>query len=529
MNDEKITPVEEPGYAWEEHPESDDPNGSKKPKKPKNKKLRMGSTATVLTVVFVAAVILLNVVVGIVYKRYPLDVDLTGNKLYTMSEKSEQVAKSIKQDVSIVVFGAESDYANSGNTVLKQLYAFLHRYQSLSDGKVTFKFVDATKQPAEFSKYTDYGVEDGDILFLGGKDKDKPLHAKVNVQDLYKFDQEAYYYYGNMIVTDSYVEKVLAANVQTVSRENNVVVTMLTGHGEQPEQYGVTALLDKNGYSTVETVDFTTATEIRKDSSVLIITAPTEDYSPKEVERLSRWLNNDGKLDRQLVVFTDYVTQCPHLYEFLEEECGIRVEDYCVAEMNTENLFSTQSPYDTYATVDDSEYTTALAADSQRIKLPYCRGITPVWDSDSDQHSSFANTLASFPAGTAMTVPLSDNKQAANAAADVPGAVLSTHYIYDNDTQKEHDTQVLVCGSQLMFFEQYLGNLGNNETFFMGAFNSMVGAEDAVMVPGMSLSAATFEMSANKSTVLGLWVFTIGLPVIMIALGIVVFLRRRHL
>ena len=70
--------VEQQDAAKEAKPE--------KVKKPRNrKKLKYGALATGITVVFIAAVVLLNVLVSVVMDRYPLKVDLTSSKLYEIS------------------------------------------------------------------------------------------------------------------------------------------------------------------------------------------------------------------------------------------------------------------------------------------------------------------------------------------------------------------------------------------------------------------------------------------------------------
>ena len=71
-------------------------NKEKKVKQPKEKsvqqlnrsrRLRHGTMATVLSVCFVAAVVLVNVIVSILVDRYPISVDLTSNKVFELSQE----------------------------------------------------------------------------------------------------------------------------------------------------------------------------------------------------------------------------------------------------------------------------------------------------------------------------------------------------------------------------------------------------------------------------------------------------------
>ena len=113
-----------------------------------NRKLRLGATATAFTAVVAAAVVILNIVVGIVYDRFPLSLDLTAERAFTMSDTSREVAKNIKNDLEILVFLEESIFSAPAtgseelNTVLRQFYLFTQEYNSLSGGKVKTQYID---------------------------------------------------------------------------------------------------------------------------------------------------------------------------------------------------------------------------------------------------------------------------------------------------------------------------------------------------------------------------------------------------
>ena len=510
----------------------------------KNKKFRMGTTATVFTAVFVAAVVLLNVIVGILNDRYPISIDLTGDGLYTMSENSQKVAASIKTPVEIVIFGTEDSYKNSTNVVLKQLHEFTKQYETLTKGLVTVSYVDATQDPQTFAKYSSYNVSDGSVLFLAKDAKDDTAlrSAVAQTEDLFEYDQEAYYYYGEFSLTASLVEKTLASNLQIVTRENATGVTLLTGHDENT--YTISAVKDvltKNGYSSCTELDFTTTAEFDENASVAVICAPAKDFTANEIKRLAEWLDNDGARERNLVVFTSPTAACPNLYEYLAEEHGIQVEDYLLAESDQNNMFPVNFGYGSqynnfaaFATVEDTDIGADLYAENARVQLFQTRAVTPLWGTDSEQSFSFNTVLASLNADTAMMMSVADINAAEEDESLSPSleeaeassaVVLSTDTVYDNNTNKAMDTFVLAIGAAEYFSLGY----ENNETLFMNAFNAMNDNADMISVSSVSLTPETLEVSAGTATVLGIGVFTVGLPLLMIILGVVVFIRRKHL
>ena len=79
----------------------------KKQKQPGKKlfnmnKVKRGGVTTLMTVVFIAIVIVLNVVVSALTQRFPsMDIDLTAEGLNTLSDQAMDVAKSVDEETTI--------------------------------------------------------------------------------------------------------------------------------------------------------------------------------------------------------------------------------------------------------------------------------------------------------------------------------------------------------------------------------------------------------------------------------------------
>ena len=75
---------------------------AKEPKKKKSfnkKKLKYGSVATVITVVFIAVIVFINLIAGILTERKGLKLDLTPEKYYDISQQTIDYVSSIDKDV----------------------------------------------------------------------------------------------------------------------------------------------------------------------------------------------------------------------------------------------------------------------------------------------------------------------------------------------------------------------------------------------------------------------------------------------
>ena len=73
----------------------------------RSRRLRHGTMATVLSVCFVAAVVLVNVIVSILVERYPLTVDLTSNKVFELSQESIDYVSGLDKDINVYVLATK--------------------------------------------------------------------------------------------------------------------------------------------------------------------------------------------------------------------------------------------------------------------------------------------------------------------------------------------------------------------------------------------------------------------------------------
>ena len=500
-----------------------------------NRKLRLGATATAITVIITAVILLFNVVCGVLADRYPWTLDLTTDKTYSLSEKSETVAKAVKNDIKIIALAGESYFENpnfgsdSYNTVFRQFHHFAKQYEELSGGKISVSYVDLEKNPALSSTYEQkYGAESGNIVFVCGEQ-----YRKITLSDL--FEEQADYTTYTSTVT-SLVEQKLATNISSVSGGKTVTVTFLTGHDE--DQNAIAALkklYELNGYLT-QTLDFTTAGTITDTTGALAIVAPIKDYSIDEIKRLRDWLDNDGKKGRNLFVFANYAGTCPNLYDFLSVDYGITVTSNIIMETDANNYpmdYMGSYPYMPFTQILSTDLTGGDVA-NQKVVMPLTLQLLTA-KSDNAQDEVLTNhSLITFPESCRLT-PTTDllsekeNDELIQLKADkYPIIGMAYARDYDIVNNQEVETHVVVSGSYNMTgfatASQY-----ENEGLLIQPLRTLCSLGDTVVISGKNLSAETLSFSSLTAVVLGLGVFTIGIPLTLIIICLVVFFKRRHL
>ena len=516
--------------AGEEEPvPAADKKGKKKRSRADTRKFRFGAMATGLTVVVIAAVVLLNVVVGILADRFPLNLDLTKDKTYSLQDKSVEVIKNVKKDVEIVIF-AEEELFSSGNasqyqelnTILRQYHEALVRSQSLSGGKIKLTYVDTT-DPTWKTKYSAYSPSVYDTLLLCGD-----RYQKIGLNDLYTTDQSSY-------TVISKAEQALISKLTAVTSDANLVLTIFTGHEEDSTVIsGLSSLYGGNGY-TVEQLNLATAAEFNENSTLGIVAAPAKDFTEEEIKRLREWMSNDGQLGRNLMVVVNYSADCPNLYGYLKDNYQLEVTDNLILETDPNKIMG-YSMYYSYVDIQETDVTKGLGG-MTTVLGPTRQLLTTNTNTDTSSGSTVIPLLTYGDTARLAAVKdvtgdaTGDEEKDPTFKADaypINGALWARNWTY-NDDNEVIESNILLMGSMFMATSQGIQTAAyNNEEVLLSTVNKVVGNEDAVNISTKIVGGES--LSYTKTTInIILVVFVVAVPAAILAVCLVVFLRRRHL
>lgn len=528
-----------------ERKETVETNGSKKAKAPRNKRrlrYRIGFSATIA--IAVVAVILLNVIVGVVADRFPITWDMSKNKTYTLSDQSIEIAKQVKEEMQLVVFFDEDTFSNPStgvtelDTTLREFYNALKQYNTHSGGKISYTFIEPNQEPQKFAAYSKYKVKAGNMLFLcGDRYKVRTIYNDEYSNDLFSLDTSNYYTYGTYSF-ESYAEKMLASTIYALSSGDEHIIQVLTGHEEDAQLIeGLKGLYELNGY-TFEELVITGSVDFNKDADTMLIAAPEKDYSAAEIKRIREWVYNDHNYGRQLMVYVSPTADCPNLYEFLEVEYQITVTDELIVETDMSRIQN----YSYLHTMTDVRNTIFSEKSNGKANVftPYVRRLTTTLPlSLENSIGSYAVTITNYPESAKLS-KLADliNGKAADessyAAKDdeypLTGMIVCAIDSYNNDTGEAVDGRVMVCGSSTMAYASQLQNSNfKNEELLLEVTNGITGVENAIAISGKTVQNETVSFNNTAQIVIGLGVFTIALPVTILIVCLVVFLRRKNL
>lgn len=523
-------PETEPEAPSGEVPSGEVPLGKKPPEKTfRTGKLKRQGMNAALTAVFLAIIVVLNIVASALTERFPsLDVDLTAQGLHSLSEQALRVAKGVEEDTMIYLIGTEEKYREdqinaSYGMKYSQVASLAEKLQE-ANPKIHVKFVDPDTNPDFLDDYASESLSTGMVLV-----KTEKRYKILTFQDLFGTTQDTSYMgYGGYVKFDiSTVDSALAAALETVNLNKIPVMTIATGHGEllSSSYLGAFQQLAEEQNFEVRSVDFLT-TDIPEDTQVLVIPAPTTDYTEAEIEKLRAYLDDELREDPVTLLVTCHSTQgnLPKLMEFLEE-WGVRVGSGVVAESSMSRIAVGDASYiladRAGSTLSENSYERLVAPSSSPLSLAF-------EENGNISASAIWTTAASAYVVTENTTQ--EDMESPETSQQIVAAMATKPVTVGGGVSNRN---VVVFGSSVAFTDTFLGTSAFGNRAYLSDLLKYTTATDGstVTVETRQVQTSTMDVSVTlgMAALLGLGVFTVGLPVLILVVGLVIFLKRRHL
>ncbi|MDF2566726.1 MAG: ABC-type uncharacterized transport system [Oscillospiraceae bacterium] len=482
----------------------------------KSRRFKHGSLATIVTIGLIVAVVLVNIIATILIERYPINFDLTKGGVYNLSDKTIDYMKKVDDKISIVVAQDESRF-NAQGQYFTQTSELLKKYKQYGKN-VSLKYVDLDKNPEIKQEFPQANA--WDIIIKSDK-----RTKSLTVDDLFNFDTENYDANSQQLpdITSSKAEQALTGAMMFVTEKNPIKAVYLTGHNEA-DYTGIDGLLKANNYET-SSINILTQ-DIDASASVVIISAPQTDYKEEQIKKLDKFLDNNGKFGKNVIYLANAEQKkLPLLESFLSKDWGITIGDGYVVETDTSKYLN----YPTFTVQEyvDTAFTEALVDKEQFILIPNSRPLTATTFAESDNRKTSV-LVQSYDTSVVRPSNAKDSWVPKDGKKGVYGSVVlgTRESVYDNVPVTSN---VLVIGSIDALHSQLIAETQiSNGEYFLNAFNKIFNKEEGLTIVPKSISTQSLSLTQSIVNLLSIS-FVILLPLAVLALGLIIWLRRRHL
>ena len=478
----------------------------------KNRKFRYGGFAAVITVGFIVIIVVLNMLATALYERFTLLVDLTQNKAFTVSEKAEDYLKTIQSDIKIYVLTDRSTYEAYDETYATPLHRLPIMLDQITkiNPKITSEYINIVENPSFLSQYSSERLVRSNIIIQSGK-----RYFVIDASEL--FEIQLNYVTMQNEVTGDKMEQTLISKIIAADVDNVPVVAFTAGHNEDAEKINAfRQLISSNGY---EVRDLDLAVEdIGDDVNYIVIAAPTIDFTAAELKKIDAYLAEKPDEPTIMMVFSASYGGMTNLDAFLAE-WGIKAGEGVIRETDS-GMHYPGYPTIARAKYAESEYKAMLTGDAPPF-IAESRPIEMLFT-----HQNFIEvTPVIITHSTAQAVNGND-EALGDGNVELNALTISTKLI--GSSGKTLRSSVIAVGS-IDFFNVTARIPCENDRNIVTLFNVINGREDAfINIQAKSVGLSSMSLSQSQVTSIGLVFFTILVPLLCLAIGITVFIRRRH-
>lgn len=463
------------------------------------------------TFIIIAVLVLFYIAINIYVAGLDLpEIDITANKIYTLSDASKEVISKVDQEINIYAYGFSENSA---------MIKFLKQYANTND-KISYEILTPE---TNMQKIQENDLTDGyTVLILESGDSKKVIDASTDFQT---FDYTTYQ-------TIDTTEQTITNSILSLTQGYKPVVYFVTGHNEfSSDETQVLQSYLKNESFDVKNINLATQTEIPKDCDVLVILSPSTDFLDYEVPIIKDYINKGGNIYFSMDVISETL-DLPNVQSVLDEY-GVSVKNGYILEYNEEAANPTY-PYIFMPAVSGSnEITSEIYSDSY-MWLAYSAKLNSKSDEELENMRVSKEVLLSSSDQAIFVSDLSSDMataaQTAEAGTADIAALMSKDITFTNEAgDQETVTSKLVVSATGSFASDYIVSelsasypisyIGSNKDFVINSLSHLAGKENSLTIR-KDMANSTYLPTETQNRIVT--AIIVGVPFIIILIGVMI-------
>lgn len=438
-----------------------------------------------LSLLIVAAILIFILVFA---EKYPYQIDLTKNRVNTLSEQTVKILEDLNEPVKALCFYQSAAPRHRVEALLKQYGGKSRNF--------TYEFIDPDKNVSMAEKY---GVTAPDTIYLEKAAKRERVRG---------------------VSEESFTNALIA-----LTRTDVKTVYCLTGHGEIPLEAGpdtasislFAKALESESYQVLP-LNLIESGSVPEDAACLIIAGPKQPVLEAELDAVDAYLDRGGSVLWLLGAKFPAQTAGYFTRYHIALEQGIVVDP-------TGGIFGDPAiipvmTYGQHPILQGFSLITVMPL-SKALEMPETPpadwDLTPLaFSSPESQRADLDNNGEALPGQSAYCLAVTAQRK---TAEEKPGAGAE-----EPSGSKKKDARLAVFGSSLMIADNILSQQGNKD-FLMNTVNWLSADENLISIRAKDESFTPLAMNGRQKILTG--IFTIALfPVLLIGAWIAMVLWR---
>ncbi|MDR2513692.1 MAG: GldG family protein [Christensenellaceae bacterium] len=478
----------------------------KMPKIFQNTKLRRGGASVLLALLAIVAAVLINLAASLLDSRFGLSLDLSRNKMFSISDQTVKTVKALGQPVEIYALASQG----SEDLSISQM---LENYRRLNPDLIKVSNVDPVANPAFATQFGGVNLSQNSLVVTN---PDRSKVRLINYTEMFElsYDQNTYQSYPRAFIG----EQKLTNALLFVTAETITNAYFLSGHGEV-ELSGLSHLMPylESENLQVSSLPGTELSRLTKDD-ILFVASPRVDLIESEQAEIKTFLENQG---RMVYMVEPGSPELPY-FESLLDLYNVKFNHDFVVETDADRYYG--NPSQLVPNIGNHQSAVGVKENNQIVLLPSASSFSQgVVQSKKFAVEPTLTTSAGAYGKTNLEATTIEKEE-----GDLSGPLDLSLVIRQIDEEgNDSGTKIVLVGS--MSFVGSSSFSGINIDFFMGSVKWLMGQSDTVTIIGKSMVGNTLRFtSATQIYVLAALVILV-VPLLVLCFGTILWMRRRHL
>ena len=478
----------------------------------KNKWLKSIVLTLLLVGIIVCAYLAINYAVD---KANITDIDMTKEKLYSISQETKDKLQNLDIDTTITLFNMSEYYKD-----------FAYKYADLNE-HIKVEELENLTSKADWK--AEYGLQDTSaFIMISTADREKILYE----YDLYTID---YTTYTEIDITEEAMTNAILDVATTVKPK----VYFLTGHSEfalTTEMGTINTYLANESYST-ETLNLISAGVVPEDCNLLVILNPQSDFTEIEAQAIKDYINKGGDIIFTADTNTKAIAENPNIQSILDLYGANLQNNGYIIEQDAEKIASSY-PNVIIPEISSSNSITSEIYTDGYILMPYAGRVTFKSDDELSNLKVSKEVIVNSSSNSLFITDLNSDIYTATQTAEEGEqtiAALATKTITEETAESEALTSRILIIANTLFASDYsvegvsssypVSYIANNKDFMLDAIANLTEREDIVKIR-KDMSTSTYAPTQRENTIVLTIIFAV--PVLIILIGIFVGIYRKR-
>ncbi len=477
-------------------------------------------TNKVVTILLILILLAAYVCINLWTKTIDLpEIDVTVNKIFTLSDASKKAIEKVENDVTIYTYGFEED----GN-----LIKLLKQYQN-ANNKIKYEILT---NDTNYAMIQEYDLQDGYMVLIL-----KSGDSEIVVDGSTQFSTFDYTTYQSVDVT----EQTITNSILALNEENKPKIYFLQGHEEytSAEIRTLTSLLINEAFETEE-LNLLTTGNVPDDCDVLAILTPINDFTESETQAIKDYINKGGNIYFSTETLNESM-QAPNLQSILDEY-GVSIENGYIIEYAEQNRSVANAPYIFMPEISGShEITEDIYSDNPYMWLSFSARLKYKDDAELENLNVTKETLLTSSdssvfitdLGTDITQAISTGEQGKCEISSILTKTISSTNENGEEITNTSKLLIIATGSfasdhivNEVSSEYPLSYFGSNKDFAINAM-SYLGDKGNHLTIRKDMANSTYLPTQSENRIVILITFMVPISIMIVGILVGSYRKKR--